>query len=246
MDIGGRSIRWLPAAVLLAVGAALHAVAVWLVWRPCAGSMLNGSILVGYRYPTEFSDACLAAMNDNPIFPMLGNSDGATGLLGTAAALALATAWPAVLPAFGLRGWHRPVAMLPSLLVITGALLTALGAGDGWSGPGGTLLLFANLAVPAALVALARAGVRGATLGRATVVALAAATPGLISQAAEYVVAITFSDAFWDKPPGTGWFTSAFCLVAAVVTAALWWRAHARGPVASYAGDRPAHEPAAN
>lgn len=46
----GRSKLWLLSAALMAAGAAPEAAAVTLYWRPCAGSMLNGSILRGYRY----------------------------------------------------------------------------------------------------------------------------------------------------------------------------------------------------
>lgn len=239
MDIGGRSIRWLLAAAMIAVGALLDGLAVWLVWRPCAGSMLNGSILVGYTYPTEFTDACLQAMNGHPIFPMLGTTDlTSTGILGTIAAILLATAWLVLLPALRLPGWTRLIAGLPSLLVLLGVATAAHSTlnvtTSGW--PGSRPLLLANLAVPVALIALARAGIRGAALGRAAIVVVAAATPGALSQAFEYLLAIMLSDAFWDTPPGTGYLRVAFCLAAGIATAFFWWRDRARGASASYAG----------
>lgn len=242
MDIGGRSIRWLLAAALVAAGAVLDAVAVTLVWRPCAGSMLNGSILVGYSYPTEFTAACLQAMEGSPVFPMLGTTDvTSAGILGTIAAASLATAWLVVLPVLRVTGWKQLLAALPSVLVVLGvavaAASTATGATTHW--PGSRPLLLASLSVPVALLALTRAGIRGVGLRRAAVVLLAAATPGAISQGIEYLLATLLSDAFWDMPPGTGYLTAAFCLVATVITFVGWSRSRAPQAVASYAGAQP-------
>jgi len=53
---------------LIVGGATVYAAAVTLYWRPCAGSMLNGSVLHGYRYESEFSNYCLVAMGQAPGF----------------------------------------------------------------------------------------------------------------------------------------------------------------------------------
>lgn len=243
MDIGGRSIRWLLAAALVAVAGLLEATAVALVWRPCAGSMLNGSILLGYAYPTEFTQPCLAAMDSASVYPLLEAGQDFTwaAAAGTTAAILLALSWLAVLPALAVTETSRLVAALPSLLVLGGAGTSAL-----WPSPAGTgwatatwLLVLASLAIPPALLALAGAGVRGGLLLRATVVLLAATAPGAASRAVDYLVSIFTSDANWDTPPGTGWVTATLCLIAAVVTFVGWSRSGAPQAVASYAGAQP-------
>jgi len=54
-------------------------------------------------------------------------------------------------------------------------------------------------------------------------VVLAATSTGLFHQIAEYIVAIAFSDANWDAPPGSGYFTVVMCLLAAIATTLFWW-----------------------
>lgn len=249
MDIGGRSIRWLLAAALIGGAAVLESVAVALVWRPCAGQMLNGSILVGGAYPTEFTDACLAAMDGAHVFPLLAAGEDFTwaAASGTASAALLASAWLLLLPAFAVRGWTWLMTALPGLSTLGGVAAVAVwsleGSRGGWS-TGTWLLLLANLSVPVALLALRRAGLGGTVLVRAAVVAVAAAAPGVLSRIAEFYLSVMLSDANWDTPPGTGWLTAAFCCAAAVGTAVGWWRSRARGPAGSYAGGQPEREPA--
>jgi hypothetical protein len=63
----------------------------------------------------------------------------------------------------------------------------------------------------------------GLLLVRSAIVALVAASPGLFHQIAEYMVAVTLSDANWDSPPGSGYFTVIMCLLSALATTVFWW-----------------------
>ena len=86
------------------------------------------------------------------------------------------------------------------------------------------LVMSGELSAAVALFALALAGVGGSLLVRYGIVAFAATSVGFFHQVTEYLFAIGLSDANWDVPPGAGYLTVATCLLAAAVTAALWWR----------------------
>lgn len=226
--VRGRSKLWLLSAALIAAGAALEAAAVMLYWRPCAGSMLNGSVLRGYRYESEFTAECLAAMDRAPMFvlPQPGSGWTLMGSLGATAGLLLAAAWLVLLPALRLPRIVTLTAALPVLLgialVIDSAVmsLTPETADDEL---GRSLAVLIEVSALLALVAIAAAGVAERLLARSAIVLLAATSTGLFHQIAEYIVAIAFSDANWDAPPGSGYFTVVTCLLAAIATTLFWW-----------------------
>lgn len=227
--MGTTSKRWPLAAALIAVGAALEGAAVTLVWRPCAGQMLNGSALQGYRYDSPFTEACATAMDEAPMFVLPQAGDGwlAAGSLGALAGVLLAAAWLVLLPTLQVSRRVKLIAALPGVLSLglvgtATALAVAPGAID--EGIGRFLLLSGELSAAVALFALALAGVSGSMLLRYGIVAFAATSVGLFHQLTEYVFAIGLSDANWDAPPGAGYLTVATCLLAALATAALWWR----------------------
>jgi len=58
----------------------------------------------------------------------------------------------------------------------------------------------------------------------------ASTAAGWFHQVFEYLAAISLSDANWDSPPGTGYFTVAMIAASALATAALW--VFARKPLA--------------
>lgn len=226
--MGGRSGRWLVAAALTAGGAALAAAAVTLYWRPCAGSMLAGSILNDYQIGPGFTEECLVAMDQAPIFPLPEPGAGWTlvGSLGALAAVLLAAAWLVLLPAPRLPRNVRSVAVLPGVLglalvveTVVVAFIPAAGVDLLRMG----LMTLSAFSVPMALLALEDARVPRALVLRAAIVALAATAPGMFYHLADYLVAIALSDADWDTPPGAGYFTVVALLLTAIATAVFWW-----------------------
>jgi hypothetical protein len=226
--VSGRSKLWLLSAALIAAGAALEAAAVTHYWRPCAGSMLDGSILRGYQYESEFTAECLAAMDRAPMFvlPLPGSGWTLMGSLGAAAAILLAAAWLVLLPALRLPRLVTLAAALPGLLGIAQVIdstVISLGPETADDGIGRALAVLIEVTALLALVTIGAAGVGGMLLVRSAIVVLAATSTGLFHQISEYIAAIVFSDANWDAPPGSGYFTVAMCLLAAFATVLFWW-----------------------
>jgi len=223
-----KSRLWLLSAGLLAVGAALIAAAVTVYWQPCAGSMLSGSVFNEFRYGPDFSDACLVAMDEAPVFPMLQPGAGwtLTGGLGWVALILLATSWLVLLPTLRL-GWPAALALAaPSLLSIALAVLTLVAAfaPAGWSvSMQNGLVVGIELAALVAMVMVGIGGiVRTLPFMRYIIVLGASTAAGWIHQIFEYMVAISLSDANWDSPPGTGYFTAMAIAASALVTVLLW------------------------
>lgn len=172
----GRSKLWPIAATLIAAGAALEAAAVWLYWLPCAGSMLNGSSLRGYRYESEFTAGCMVAMDEASMFvlPQPGAGWTLVGSLGAAAAILLAAAWLVLLPALRVSRMAKLIAALPGILgiaLVIDAVVLSFGtaAVDDWIGR--ALVVLIELSVLLALVALGSTGVEGLLLARYAIVA---------------------------------------------------------------------------
>jgi hypothetical protein len=223
---------------MIAAGAAFEAAAVMLYWRPCAGSMLNGSILRGYRYESEFTAECLAAMDRAPMFvlPQPGSGWTLMGSLGAAAGILLAGAWLVLLPALRLPRMVTLAAALPGLigiaLVIDSAVMS-FGPETADDGIGRALAVLIEVPVLLALVTIGAAGVAGMLLARSAIVVLAATSTGLFHQITEYIAAIVFSDANWDAPPGSGYVTVVMCLLAAIATVLFWWLGNRANPIPS-------------
>jgi hypothetical protein len=218
--------RWLGAGLLMAIGALLEAVAVSLYWQPCAGNMLNGTIFTGRVVQAGFSEQCMVAMDQAPMFQLPSAGAGWTlvGSLGAVAALLLASAWLVVVGVLRVPLATRLVAAIPGVLAIAAVVNAAVGslgaahAADPVSLP---LSVALELSVPVALGALAMAGVRGRLLMRAAIVVLAATATGFVHQVVEYFGTWVLSDANWDSPPGTGYLTVVLAGLTAVVTVAL-------------------------
>lgn len=233
---------WLLSAALLTLGGLVQAVAVTLVWLPCSDSMLNGSVLVGYRFGTDFSEPCLQAMDAGVVVPLPTAAAGWTvaATLGVIAAVILVTAWLVILPALRVPRWVRWLAAMPALAVISQLTTTgmaALGSAPAAESLSTATAFLTELSVLIALLALAAANVGRRVLLRAGIVLIAASASGAVHQLTEYVAMLTFSEADWDIPPGTGYLTVALILASAAVTAYLWRRAAHRVPAAAGSAD---------
>jgi hypothetical protein len=202
--------------------------------------MLNGSILRGYQYESEFTAECLAAMDRAPMFvlPQPGWGWTLTGSLGAAAGILLAGAWLVLLPALRLPRLVTLAASLPGLLgiaLVIDSVVMSFGPETADNGLGGALAALTEVSALLALIIVAAAGIAGVLLARTAIVALAATSTGLVHQISEYIVAMAFSDANWDAPPGSGLFTVAICLLAAIATMLFWWRDEGAPPTRSAA-----------
>ncbi len=207
-----------------------------LYWRPCAGSMLNGSIWRGYRYESEFTAECLAAMDRASMFVLPPPGSGWTlmGSLGAAAAVVLAAAWLVLLPALRVPMVVRLAVAIPGVLgiaLVVNAVVLSFGPELADDGLGRALAVLGDVTMLLALIAIGAAGVAGLLLARVAIVALTATSTGLVHQTAEYIVAGTLSDANWDAPPGSGYFTVVICLLAAIATVLFWWLENHATPV---------------
>ena len=225
--IGGGSKLWLVSAALLASGALLAGIAEALYWRPCAGQMLTGSILNGYRYEPEFTEACLIAMDgaSTVFLPEVGGGWTLIAALGTIAATLLALAWLVVLPTARLSSPAALVAALPavcSLALVVASVVAVLGPAETDDVARYWLIRTIEPAGLVALVMLAASGVTGRWLVRFALVLLASTPQGLVHILAEYGLAISLSEANWDTPPGAGYLTAMFIGLVALATFVLW------------------------
>lgn len=209
--MGERSKLWLVSAGLLAVAAVLVGVAAALYWQPCVPD-----------WP-HYSEACLVAMDSSTGFPLPIGGWTVVGGLGLVAALMLAAAWLVLLPTVRLSRPARFFFALPGLAVLAvaaAAVISTQDAAGNW--PPTWLYLAVDVALVPALFVLANSGVEGLLVARYAVVGLASTAVGLVHQLAEYIAALSLSDASWDTPPGTGLFTAGFLLLTAIATAVLW------------------------
>lgn len=227
--MGRRSGFWLAGAVMIAIGSLAKGIAAAHTWQPCAGSLLEGSILQGYAYYGHFSDECLARMDSAElvILPRAGEPVSGFVALGFLAAILLAASWLVILPALPVRRWVKFVAALPGLaaLAVPASSLVWPATVDGARVLGPELVgVIAEVLLPAAVILLATAGVRGRLLWRVALVGWAATSAGLVHQVIEYTLAMLFSDANWDMPPGTGLGSAAVGVLLALAVLIGWWR----------------------
>lgn len=214
--MGGRFSYVLFSGTLLAAAVAAG-VATWLEWLPCRGSMLNGSVLLGYQYPTDFSDACLARMDGSDAVPLAPGTLEARAL----SALLLALGWLIFASRLRLPVAWRAVVLLPVASIAWYAIQTWPAREGG--APAGT----AEAMVLIELTAFAAAVVIGLRLnaqdGRqpALIGLWAVASYGLLHQVGDYLLMMLWSDANWDTPPGTGYPTVAMIVVCGVLVALL-------------------------
>lgn len=224
--MAGRRWPWFAAATLLLGAAAATAGSTYLHWLPCRGSMLSGSILRGFAYGPDFSDACLRRMDGGPPFPYPpepAEQAPWAAELGIAAMVAAALAWLVLV--VGLRWPTRAavIAALPGLALLGVAVLAALTSRDATRSPDAYLPIWLWMSIDvAAVIALVAVRSRQDTL-RLVLVLWGTTAFGLVPSAGAYIAMGSFSDANWDSPPGTGYLTAAALLGSAVVTLALAW-----------------------
>lgn len=216
---------WVVASFLLLLGAAFGAAAVRQHWLPCRGSMLSGSVLHGYAYGPDFSDACLVAMDAgfSLVWPDGQDPWRAENVLGVTSALLLALTWTVVLLTSRWSRTTRLLAVVPALLTGVAALTTfVLRGGDAVETAYGWLLIAVNATAVVAFVAV---GVREEpgrrTMAQVALVLGASTAAGFFPSMADYILMASASDANWDSPPGSGYPTVVAVALLALVTLAL-------------------------
>lgn len=216
------------------LAAALAAgVATWLEWLPCQGSMLNGSLLLGYQYPTDFGDACLARMDGSDAVPLAAGTLEARAL--SASLLALGRLGFALRLRLPVR--LRAVVLLPVVPFAWFVLLTWWSREAGVTGGTTMAMILIELT---AFVAAVVIGLRLNDDGRlpALIGLWAVAAYGLLHQLGDYMLMMLWSDANWDAPPGTGYPTAAIIVVCAVLVLRLGLRTPSP-TVVGFPSDRP-------
>ncbi len=232
---------WLTAAMLLVLAGVAAAIATWAFWRPCRGTMLNGSVLVDHRYDESlFTRACLTRMDQGRPFP-LGPGAGELGLAATGwsvlAMVLLALVWLPLIRGLDWDPRTRRLVAAPIItlgLAATLALVTApldLGVAGSLLGLGLMALIDVSVAV-----AFVRVAVREPQTRLVPLVVLAWGTSafGMSHWVAELALMLNTSQASWDSPPGTG-YPAALTLVVAGLAV-----------IASTAGRRPVTAQAAS
>lgn len=212
--MGGRFSYVLFSGTLLAAALACG-VATWLEWLPCRGSMLSGSVLLGYQYPTDFTDACLARMDGSDAVPLAAGALEARAL----SALLLALGWLLYAARLRLSAILRAVVLLPVIPVGWYAAQTWLARETGSTPEATTVIVLTELTAFVASVVIGQKvsiedGRRPALLG-----VWAVSAYGLLHQIGDYLLMMMWSDANWDSPPGTGYPTVALIAVSGVLVA---------------------------
>lgn len=219
---------WVVASILLLASAAAAAASTYLHWLPCRGTLLSGSLIRGYQYGPNFSDACLRRMDAG--LPFLDPPEPSEQVPWTSdpavmAMVLAATAW--LILALGMK-WSlrtKAVAVLPGLATLA---LAATAAAD--HSPhdyvSGLLLVAPEAAALAALAAIWhwQPEIGGRGFVRVLIVAWGTTAFGFVHLIAEFFFMISFSDANWDVPPLTGSVTVATLTLSAVLTLLLTLR----------------------
>lgn len=234
--------RWRVVAALLGVGALLEGVAQWLYWRPCEGSVPQGTVFGASLVTDDIPPACMVALDRHPGFLLVEPGAGLTpaGMLSVVATALLALAWLLAVLHLPLSLWAKRCAALPGLLCLG---LAVLGIavdlrGEDWTewllGVTPVLIDISAVVVVTLLFATVRMEYKDAV--PYALALLAATAPSFLHQVLDYGVAITLSEVNWDAPPGTGYVGVALILLTAGVIALVW--GHGRGTKPS--GGRPA------
>lgn len=213
--------RWpwyLAGGLFLGAGVATG-VAAWLLWLPCRGHLLDGTILVGYRSlsTSDFTDACNQAMDSGGWVGWPSAVDAqTTGLLaasGTAMCL-LAAAWLVLVLSFCTTPLARLIGAGPGLAnLVIGALLLMRGVDVGPADLPDAVLIHMAIDLTAVLAIGAIAVTWGDDifgLGRASLALAGVASMGVAGPIFDYVAMTVLSDNNWDTPPGTGFLTAGF------------------------------------
>ena len=174
--------------------------------------MLSGSILRGYAYGADFSDACLQAMDNgfSLVWPDGKDPWRAEAAFGVACAVLLALAWTVVVLTQRWSRLTRLLAAPPALLTAAAGLITlvATGTSDALDSLFTWLLVAMSLLAVVAFFAIGqREGPGHRGMWRVALVLTASTAVGFFPSVADYAFMTTFSDASWDTPPGTGYPT---------------------------------------
>jgi hypothetical protein len=222
---------WLLAAALLLASAMAVIWSTYLHWLPCRGSMLSATILHGYAYGPDFSDACRRRMDAGAPFPYPPEPAARTpwaAELGVAATGLAGLAWLTLMLGQRWSARAKAVAALPGLATIAAAAVGSAALGEANPGPldylydylaGWLWLSIDGAAVLAAIVILTREPeVRGRSLLRLLLALWGCTAFSAVHGGFEYGIMITFSDANWDSPPGTGYLTGAVLIISGLLT----------------------------
>lgn len=220
----------------MAAGAA--ALSLFRHWLPCRGSMLEGSLLQGYRSEGyAFSDACLRRMDTGLPFQgpaELGEQTPWASELGAMAIVASAAAWAVVV--LGLR-WPPGatlLGLLPSLsstsIAVQIYLVARVPQRNTEESLSGWVLLLPEITGVLALLVAARQPQRDGShdLRRLVLLAWGTTVFGSVHQLFDYLGMGLWSVANWDLPPGTGVGTVLVLLVTA--SGVTVWTLRNRGP----------------
>lgn len=227
---------WLVAGGLLLAAALAAAISVHLLWIPCAGSPLAGTVFASEDTPT-LSDACLRRMDE--AFPFVGIPGDAefhtvaSWLSGLAVALA-AVSWIVLIVGLHLRSSNKRIAL--SAAVAPTALAVMVWVAPETALAGWVWLAGEAVAALVWLVLVVRLSDFGAQLlWGLTLVLFGATAFGPAHLALDFMVMASISQLDGNVPPGTGWITVGVLVVTGLASFAF----------ASAAGARPAGDAAA-
>lgn len=213
-----RSWLWLLAAGLLTAAGVFALVATRLWWTPCRSSMLVGTILEPAGAP-EFSHRCLVRMDAGTPYPLPAATDGAPPeLYGfvAAAILLAALAWSVALVATSMPRSARwaGLALAASLAALGVAGLRPVSRVGDPSIVGTTAFWVIDVVTVVWLACVCRGPVSWSprTTIRLLLLLGGATAFGALRGMVDYAVMITWSQANWDVPPGTG-FAPALVLI---------------------------------
>lgn len=224
--------RWpgVVSSVLLMAAGVAAGWATYLHWLPCRGALLSGSVVRGYRYGPDFSEACLRRMDASLPFPYPPEPSEQTAWaseLGVVAMALAGTAWLVLTLSMRWSVRTKAVVALPALATLMLAAMSAVAIADTGRGAddyiSGWLLLTPEAATVVAIAAIVawQPEVTGRCWAGVLLVAWGTTAFGLGHLIVEYVFMSAFSDANWDMPPLTGYVTAATLIVAAILTATL-------------------------
>lgn len=240
----GRSDRrwvWLLSAGLLTAAGVFALVATTLWWAPCRSSMLVGTVLEPAGAP-EFSDRCLVRMDAGTPYPLPVATDGAPpALYGSVAAAILlaALAWSVALVATSMPRPARwaGLALAASLAALGVAGLRPVSREVDPSIVGATASWLIDIVTVVWLACVCRGPVSWSprTTIRLMLLLGGASAFGTLRGTVDYGVMITWSQANWDVPPGTGYVPAVvliLCGVGVAVVTARGARAERSAPTA--------------
>ena len=231
--MGERRWPWVMSSVLLMAAGVAAGWATYLHWMPCRGALLSGSVVRGYRYGPDFSEACLRRMDGGLPFAYPPEPSEQTAWASELGVVAMVLAGTALLVlTLGMRWAARTKAVvaLPGPATLTLAAVSAVAISETGRGPGdyvsGWLLLTPEAAMVVAIVAIVawQPEVTRRCWAGVLVMAWGSTAFGGVHLALEYAFMVAFSDANWDVPPLTGYVTAATLMGAAAVTITLTLR----------------------